>query len=238
MRDNLSIHLNCMNDPFPCSTTNWSPSNIRNGNVSTMCAAETNNSALVFGLDSASILSEQNVSRSVKTNLLNVSMNASIAREFHTNATSQIAICTTGSSEMTSAAILTDIGTTDSATPTDTDTTDAVTPTNTDTTDAATPTDIGATDAATPTDIGTTDTALLTAIGTIDAVTPTDIGTTDAATPTDIGTTDTALLTAIGTTDAATPTDIGTTDALTPLTLYDMLAGVEDEVLKKVSISR
>ena len=85
MRDNLSIHLNCMNDSFPCSTTNWSPSNIRNGNVSTMCAAETNNSALVFGLDSASILSRQVVSRSVKTNLLNVSMNASIAREFHTN---------------------------------------------------------------------------------------------------------------------------------------------------------
>ena len=92
MRDNLSIHLNCMNDSFPCSTTNWS-TNIRNGNVSTMCAAETNNSALVFGLDSGSILSNQNVSRSVKTNLLNVSMDASIAREY---ATSQIAICTTG----------------------------------------------------------------------------------------------------------------------------------------------
>ena len=113
MRDNLSILYNFINNSFPCSTTNWSPSNIRNGNVSTMCAAETNNSALVFGLDSASILSKQVVSRSVKTNLLNVSMNASIAREFHTNATSQIAICTTGSS---SAAILIDIGTTDAAT--------------------------------------------------------------------------------------------------------------------------
>ena len=118
MRDNPSIHLNCMNDSFPCSTTNWSPSNIRNGNVSTMCAAETNNSGLVFGLDSVLILSRQVVSRSVKTNLLNVSMNASIAREFHANATSQIAIiCITGFSEMTSAAILTDISTTDALTP-------------------------------------------------------------------------------------------------------------------------
>ena len=116
MRDNLSIHLNCMNDSFPCSTTNWSPSNIRNSNGSTMCAAETNNSALVFGLDSASINCKQVVSRSVKTNLLNVSMNASIAREFHTNATSQI-LCITGFSEMTSAAILTDISTTDALTP-------------------------------------------------------------------------------------------------------------------------
>ena len=45
-------------------------------------------------------------------------MNASIAREFHTNATSQIAIiCITGFSEMTSAAILTDISTTDALTP-------------------------------------------------------------------------------------------------------------------------
>ena len=139
MRDNLSILYNFINNSFPCSTTNWSPSNIRNGNVSTVCAAETSNSVLVFGLDSASILSKQVVSRSVKTNLLNVSVNASIARKFHTNATSQIAICTTGSSEMTSAAILTDIGTTDAATPTDIGTADAATATDIDTTDAATP---------------------------------------------------------------------------------------------------
>ena len=148
MRDNLSIHLNCMNDSFPCSTTNWSPSNIRNGNVSTMCAAETNNSALVFGLDSASILSKQVVSRSVKTNLLNVSMGASIAREFHTNATSQIAIlCTTGATRYSGTGM-----------------------TNAD---------------------------------------------------------------SIGITNAATPTD-----AATPSTADDVLAGVEDDVLKKVSISR
>ena len=170
MRDNLSIHLNCMNDSFPCSTTNWSPSNIRNGNISTMCATETNNSALVFGLDSALILNRQVVSRSVKTNLLNVSMNASIAREFHTNATSQIAICTTGSSELTSAAILTGI-----------DTTDAATPTDIGTTDAATPTDIGTTDAATPTDIGTTDATRSSGTGMTNAD---SIGITNAATRT------------------------------------------------------
>ena len=164
MRDNLSIHLNCMNDSFPCSTTNWSPSNIRNGNVSTMCAAETNNSGLVFGLDSASILNKQVVSRSVKTNLLNVSMNTSIAREFHTNATSQIAICTTGSSELTSAAILTDIGTTDATRSSGTEMTNAD---------------------------------------------------------------------SIGITNAAT-----LTDPATPSTVDDVLAGVEDDVLKKVSISR
>ena len=184
MRDNLSIHLNCMSDSFPCSTTNWSPSNIRNGNVSTLCAAETNNRALVFGLDSVSILSKyQAVSRSVKTNLLNVSMNASIAREFHTNAASQIAICTTGSSEMTSAAILTDIGTTDA-------------------------TDLGTTDAATPTVIGTTDATRSSGTGM----------TNDDS----IGITNAAML----------------TDPATPSTADDVLAGVEDDVLKKVSISR
>ena len=161
-----------MNDSFSCSTTNWSPSNIRNGNISTMCAAETNNSGLVFGLDSALILSRQVVSRSVKTNLLNVSMNA---REFHTNATSQIAICTTGSSEMTSAVILTDTGTTDAATPTD--------------------------------------------IGTTDATRSSGIGMTNAD--------------SIGITNAAT-----LTDPATPSTADDVLAGVEDDVLKKVSISR
>ena len=119
-----------MNDSFPCSTTNWSPSNIRNGNVSTMCAGEINNSALVFGLNSTS--HKEIVSRSVKTNLLNVSMDASTAREFHTNATSPIAICTTGSTTSTA------MGTTESASPTTMSTTDA-----------------GMTDSATHTDMGT-----------------------------------------------------------------------------------
>ena len=128
-----------MNDSFPYSTTNWSPSNIRNGNVSTMCAADR---ALVFGLDSVS--RNYIVSRSVKTNLLNVSMNASIKRYFHMNTPSPEAICTTGAT--TFSGIHT---TTVSATPTTMSTTDAATPTTMSTTDAATPTTMGTADDAT-----------------------------------------------------------------------------------------
>ena len=60
------------------STTNWSPSNIRNGNLSTTCADDrdddddddNSNRALVFGLYTPIVAGV--ASRSVKTNLLNL----------------------------------------------------------------------------------------------------------------------------------------------------------------------
>ena len=59
------------------STTNWSPSNIRNGNLSTTCADDCDddddddsNRALVFGLYTPIVAGV--ASRSVKTNLLNL----------------------------------------------------------------------------------------------------------------------------------------------------------------------
>ncbi len=54
-----------------CSLTNWSPSNLRNGNISTDCTGDTPNRSLVFGLDSAARSGV--VSRSVTTNQLYLS---------------------------------------------------------------------------------------------------------------------------------------------------------------------
>ena len=66
----------------------WSPSNIRNGNVSTRCSSEDSNSALVFGL--TGLLAEGLISRSAKTNPLSANPAAGVLEKEDTSALNQV----------------------------------------------------------------------------------------------------------------------------------------------------